>query len=166
MQAVQMVCMLQGCHKYKTSLQVLPTYDTLCVLLFFTDILTMQRTELTMTSKAWNLNAGLKRLVWKEGENSTPTDFCATVSSTPQRERRSRFHYLGCNQLCMTSCEWYERFSHMTDCQMGSDFGKILNRPKEMNAVCTKVLLKCFPPVCPFVPSIFSPVTPRHVLHL
>jgi hypothetical protein len=42
-----------------------------------------------MTSKASNLNAGLNRLVWKEGENSTPTDFCATVSSTPRRERGS-----------------------------------------------------------------------------
>jgi hypothetical protein len=94
----------------KQALQVLPTYDTLCVLLFFTYILTMQRTELTMTSKASNVNAGLNRHVWKEVENSTPTDFCATVSSTPQRERRSRFHYLGCNQLCMTTCEWYERF--------------------------------------------------------
>jgi hypothetical protein len=27
-----------------------------------------KRTELTMTSKASNLNAGLNRLVWKEGE--------------------------------------------------------------------------------------------------
>jgi hypothetical protein len=81
----------------KQALQVLLTYDTLCVLLFFTYILRMQRTELTMTSKASNLNVGLKRLVWKEGENSTPTDFCATVSSTPQRESRSRFHFLGCN---------------------------------------------------------------------
>ncbi len=35
----------------------------------------MQRTKLTMTSKASNLNAGLNRLVWKEGDNSTPTDF-------------------------------------------------------------------------------------------
>jgi hypothetical protein len=82
MQAVQMVCMLRGCHKYKTSLQLLPTCDTLCVLLFFTYILTMQRTELTMTFKASNLDAGLNRLVWKEGENLTPTYFCATASST------------------------------------------------------------------------------------
>jgi len=83
----------------------------------------MQRTELTMTSKASNLNAGLNKLVLKESEDSTPTDYCATVSSTAQRERRSRFHYLACNQLCITTCEWYERFSHMTDCQMCSDFG-------------------------------------------
>jgi hypothetical protein len=95
-----------------------------------------------MTSKALNLNAGLKRLVWEEGENLNSTDICATVSSTTRRERKSRFHFWGCNQSCMTTCEWYDRFSHMTDCQMGSDFGKILNRPKEMNAVCTKVLEK------------------------
>ncbi len=118
-----------------------------------------------MTSKASNLNAGLNRLVWNEGENATPTDFCATVSSTPQRERKSRFDYWGCNQLCMTTCEWYERFSHMTDCQMGSDFGEILNWPKEMNAVSIKVLLQFFRPVCRFSPSIFSQVAPRHVLH-
>jgi len=124
-----------------------------------------KRTELTMTSKESNLNAGLNRHVWKEGENWTPTDFCATVSSTPQRERTFRFPYLGCNQLCIITWEWYERFSNMTDCQMGSDFGKILNRPKEMNAVCTKVLLQFFPPVCPFALSIFSQVTPSHVLH-
>jgi hypothetical protein len=100
-------------------------YHTLCVLLFFTYILPMRRTELTMTSIASNLNAGLDRLVWKEGENSTPTDFCAPVSSTPQRERKSRFHYWGCNQLSMTTCEWYKCFSHITDCQMGSDFGPL-----------------------------------------
>jgi hypothetical protein len=35
-----------------------------------------------------------------------------------------------------------------------------------MNAVSTKVLLRFFPSVCPFAPSIFSQVTPRHVLHL
>jgi hypothetical protein len=45
----------------------------------------------------------------------------------------------------------------MTACQMGTDFGKTLNRPKEMNEVCTKVLLQFFPPVCPFAPiRIFS----------
>ncbi len=44
-------------------------------------------------------------------------------------------------------------------------FLKILHRPKEMNAVSTKVLLGLFPPVCPFAPSIFSQVTPRRVLH-
>jgi len=43
--------------------------------------------------------------------------------------------------------------------------GKLLNRPKEMNAVSTKVLLQFFPPVCPFALSIFSQVTCRHVLH-
>jgi hypothetical protein len=42
---------------------------------------------------------------------------------------------------------------------------KTLNRAKEMNAVSTKVLLLFFHPVCPFAPSIFSQVTPRHVLH-
>ncbi len=42
---------------------------------------------------------------------------------------------------------------------------KILNRPKEMNAVSTKVVLLIFPPVCPFAQSISSQVTPRHVLH-
>jgi hypothetical protein len=30
---------------------------------------------------------------------------------------------------------------------------KTLNRSKEMNAVSTKVLLQCFPPVCPFAPQ-------------
>ncbi len=138
---IQLVYFYRAATNAKQALQVLPTYDTLCALLFFTYMLTMQRPELTMTSKASNLNAGLKRLVWKEGENSTPTDFCATVSSTPRRERRSRFHYLGCNQLCITTCEWYECFSHMTDCEMGSDFGKTLNRPKEMMAVSIKALL-------------------------
>jgi len=34
--------------------------------------------------------------------------------------------------------------------------GKILNRPKEMNAVSTKVLLRFSPPVCPFAPFIFT----------
>ncbi len=43
---------------------------------------------------------------------------------------------------------------------------KRLNRPKEMNAISTKVQLRFFPPVCPFAPSIFSQVTPRHVLQL
>jgi hypothetical protein len=68
-----------------------------------------------MTSKASNLNAGLHRLVWKEGENSTPTDFCATVSSTAQRERRSRFHYLGFNQSSMThmSIGWGSDLGHL-----------------------------------------------------
>jgi len=42
---------------------------------------------------------------------------------------------------------------------------KILNWPEEMNAVSTKVLLRFSPPVCPFAPSIFSQVTPRHVLY-
>jgi hypothetical protein len=41
---------------------------------------------------------------------------------------------------------------------------KTLNRPKEMNAVSTKVLLRFFPPVCTFAPRIFSQVTPRHGL--
>jgi hypothetical protein len=36
--------------------------------------------------------------------------------------------------------------------------GKILNRPKELNAVSAKVLLRFFPSVCPFAPSIFSQV--------
>ncbi len=35
---------------------------------------------------------------------------------------------------------------------------KTLNRPKEMNAVSTKVLLPFFPPVCTFAPSLFSQV--------
>jgi len=40
---------------------------------------------------------------------------------------------------------------------LGIVFRKILNRPKEMNAVSTKVLLLFFPPVCPFAPSrLFS----------
>jgi hypothetical protein len=42
---------------------------------------------------------------------------------------------------------------------------KTLTRPKEMNAVSTKVLLRFFPPVCTFAASIFSQVIPRHVLH-
>jgi hypothetical protein len=41
---------------------------------------------------------------------------------------------------------------------------KILNRPKEMNAVCKKVLLQCFPPVCPFCPVYFHLVMPQHLL--
>ncbi len=36
--------------------------------------------------------------------------------------------------------------------------GKTLNRPKEMNALSTKVVLPFFPPVCTFAPSIFSQV--------
>jgi hypothetical protein len=40
-----------------------------------------------------------------------------------------------------------------------------INSPKEMNAVSTKGPLLFFPPVCPFAPSMFSQVTPRHVLH-
>jgi hypothetical protein len=39
----------------------------------------------------------------------------------------------------------------------------MLSQPKEMNAVSTKVLLRFFPTVCPFAPSIFSQVTPRHL---
>jgi hypothetical protein len=39
---------------------------------------------------------------------------------------------------------------------MGSDFGKILNRPKEMNAVCIKVLLLFSRPICPISLYIFS----------
>ncbi len=35
---------------------------------------------------------------------------------------------------------------------------KTVNKPKEMNAVSTKVLLRFFPPVCTFAPSIFSQV--------
>jgi hypothetical protein len=54
-------------------------------------------------------------------------------------------------QLAHTRRAWHRR--------------KILNRPKEMNAVSTKVLLRFFPSVCPFAPSIFSQVTHRHVLH-
>jgi hypothetical protein len=42
--------------------------------------------------------------------------------------------------------------------------GKILNRPKQMNAVSTKVLLRFFPPVCPFAALYFHLVMPRHVL--
>jgi hypothetical protein len=38
----------------------------------------------------------------------------------------------------------------------------MINVPKEMNAVSTKVMLRFFPPVCPFAPSIFSQVTPRY----
>jgi hypothetical protein len=34
-----------------------------------------------------------------------------------------------------------------------------------MNAVSTKVVLLFSPPVCPFAPSIFSQLTPRHVVH-
>jgi hypothetical protein len=33
---------------------------------------------------------------------------------------------------------------------------KIVNRPKEMNAVSTKVRLQFFPPVCPFARFIFT----------
>jgi hypothetical protein len=33
---------------------------------------------------------------------------------------------------------------------------KILNKPKEMNAVSTKVLLRFFPPVCPFARFILT----------
>jgi hypothetical protein len=33
---------------------------------------------------------------------------------------------------------------------------KTLNRPKEMNAVSTKVLLRFFPPVCSFARFIFT----------
>jgi hypothetical protein len=33
---------------------------------------------------------------------------------------------------------------------------KALNRPKEMNAVSPKVLLRCFPPVCPVARFIFT----------
>jgi hypothetical protein len=40
------------------------------------------------------------------------------------------------------------------------------HRPKEMNVINMKVLLRFFLPICPFAPSIFSQVTPRHVLHL
>jgi hypothetical protein len=40
------------------------------------------------------------------------------------------------------------------------EYRKILNRPKEMNVVSTKVVLLFFPPVCPFAPSIFFQVTP------
>jgi hypothetical protein len=35
----------------------------------------MQRTKLTMTSKALNLKPGLNRLVWKEGKNWNPYRF-------------------------------------------------------------------------------------------
>jgi hypothetical protein len=34
-----------------------------------------------------------------------------------------------------------------------------------MNAISTKVLLRFFRPFCPFAPSMYSQVTPRHVLH-
>jgi len=37
---------------------------------------------------------------------------------------------------------------------------KMLNRPKEMNAVSAKVLLQNFTSVCSFAPFIFSQVTP------
>jgi len=118
-----------------------------------------------MTSKASNVNAGLNRLVWKESENSTLPTF-ALLFLAPHSVKGGLDSIIwAAIQLCMTTGEWYERFSHMSDCQMGSDFRKILNRPKEMNAVCTKVLLQFFPLVCPLAPSIFSQVTPRHVLY-
>jgi hypothetical protein len=39
----------------------------------------------------------------------------------------------------------------------------MLNWPKEMNAIPTKVVLQIFPRVCPFDPSIFPQLTPKHV---
>jgi hypothetical protein len=48
---------------------------------------------------------------------------------------------------------------------MGSKSGKILNRPEEMNAVSTEVLVRCFPPVCPFARIIFHLVMSIHVLN-
>jgi hypothetical protein len=37
-----------------------------------------------------------------------------------------------------------------------------LKRPREMNAVSTKVVLRFFPPICPLAP-FFSPCHARHV---
>ncbi len=50
---------------------------------------------------------------------------------------------------------WHFPFAH-----------KILNRPQQMNACSQykKVLLRFFPPVCPFAPIYFDLVMPRHVL--
>jgi hypothetical protein len=68
-------------------------------------------------------------------------------------------------------CKWFTPFLHheprskQSGGKVADSRQKILNSPKEMNAVCTKVVLLLFPRVSPFAPSIFSEVTPRNVLH-
>jgi hypothetical protein len=95
--------------------------------------------------------------------------FCyKTQKTTVQKQERRvsffQFPQLGCCGYCLSLsvksryCLYYSGVSWCTF------VGKTLNRPKEMKAVSTKVLLRFFSSSLPICAVYFDLVMPRHLL--
>ena len=87
--------------------------------------------------------------------------FCyKTQKTTVQKQERPlsffQFPQLGCCGYCLSLSVNSRYFLYYSGVSWCTFVGKTLNRPKEMNAVSTKVLLRFFPPVCPVARFIFS----------